>query len=86
MKKKRLIIVIVIFVLLVALGLYFLLRDNTKYKIVTHKIDNNSPDLTLKVYKDDEESEIEKIYYLDDVLLHAHWYGLSCNLHYYIGD
>ena len=67
MRKK--VFIGMIALLFVGLGIFLFLHNKVKYKIVASKIDNNSPDVMLKIYYEEKEIEIDKIYYLDNILL-----------------
>lgn len=67
MKKKLMLIIPII--LVVAVVLILLLQQDNGYIIKLKKIDNNSPDRTVVLLKDNKEQKFLEIYYLDDVLL-----------------
>lgn len=71
MKNKKIIIVSVFTVLVVALIIFIVLniikKDN--YYIKVSMIDKNSPDVVLTVYNNDKKVEVEAIYYVNGILV-----------------
>ncbi len=68
--KKKILIISGISVLLIAIILFFVFRDTTKYTIKVSLIDDYSPDRILTVYNEkNEKIEVNRIEYLDGIIL-----------------
>ena len=79
MKKKLLVIISVVITIIVAILLVVLL-NKTKYTITVTRVDDQSPDRILTVYKaKNEKVEVKRIEYLDGKLL---CYGYNTAVHF----
>ena len=68
---KRLILVFVCLIVIIGVGIgIYLISTSTSYKIIATKLEENSPDLVLKVYdKNNVEIDYKSISYLDGIIL-----------------
>ena len=69
MKNKKIIIVFVFVMLALSILITLNITKKSNYYIKTSAVDKNSPDVTLKVYKDDTKIDVKAIYYSNGVLL-----------------
>ena len=78
--KKKVIILSSIIVTLVLIIILVVLLTKTKYTIVVSRVDSQSPDRILTVYKSkNEKVDVKKIEYLDGKLL---CYGYNTAVHF----
>lgn len=69
MKKNYIILFATIVLIVFVILLIFLNHSQDNYYIKVKAVDKNSPDVSLTVYENDKEIEVDAIYYKNDILL-----------------
>lgn len=69
MKNTYVFAIITFVLIIIALILVLTNSKQSEYLIKVKAVDRNSPDVTLTVYENNKEIEVEAIYYKNDVLL-----------------
>ncbi len=77
--KKKLLIITSIVTLIVASIILIIFLNQTKYTIKVSKVDDQSPDRILTVYKEEEKIEVKRIELLDGRLLCS---GFNTTVHF----